>query len=77
MVLCDNLKKILKTEKSPVSNAISSFLKFDNVREKKPSRLEHLNKNTLLHAVFSETQNALTKRNLAAKISRLSVREVL
>ena len=45
--------------------------------EKKKSRLEPLNRNTLLHAVFSETQNVLTKRNLAAKTSRLSVREAL
>lgn len=71
MVGCDNLKKNSEhIEKSLVSSAISSFFKFDNVRKKK-SRLEHLNKNTLLHAVVSETQNALTKRNLAAETSRL------
>lgn len=34
MVVCDNLKKSENIEKSPVSSVISSFLKFDNVREK-------------------------------------------
>lgn len=35
MVVCDNLKKKSEhIEKSPVSSAISSSLKFDNVREK-------------------------------------------
>lgn len=43
--------------------------------------MEHLNENILLYAlhgtIFSETQNVLINRNLAAKTSRLLITEVL